>query len=48
MDLRQEEIKVTGYEKVVKFTDADSGLTAIISLHNTLLGPGLGGTRIYP
>ena len=48
MNLRQEEIKIAGYEKVVKFTDTDSGLTAIISLHNTLLGPGLGGTRIYP
>ena len=48
MDLREEVIEVAGYEKVIKFTDKDSGLTAIISLHNTKLGPGLGGTRIHP
>jgi len=48
MNLVQEEIEVADYEKVVKFTDADSGLTAIIAIHNTDLGPGLGGTRIYP
>ena len=46
--LKQEEIEIADYEKVVKFTDADSGLTAIIAIHNTDLGPGLGGTRIYP
>ena len=48
MNLVQEEIAVADYEKVVKFTDADSGLIAIIAIHNTDLGPGLGGTRIYP
>jgi leucine dehydrogenase len=48
MNLKQEEIEIADYEKVVKFTDPDSGLIAIIAIHNTDLGPGLGGTRIYP
>ncbi len=48
MDLKQEIIQVSGYEKVVKFTEEASGLKAIIAIHNTVLGPGLGGTRIYP
>lgn len=43
-----EEISVDGYEKVVKVTDDKSGLKAIICIHNTVLGPALGGTRIYP
>ncbi len=42
------EISVDGYESVVEISDADSGLHAIISVHNTALGPALGGTRIYP
>ena len=48
MDLKEELIEVSGYEKVVKFTEKNAGLVAIIVLHNTKLGPGLGGTRIYP
>ncbi len=37
-----------GHEKVVRVVDQDSGLRAIIALHNTNLGPGLGGCRMYP
>jgi len=48
MGLTQEVIKVPGYERVVKFTEERSGLVAIVAVHNTKLGPGLGGTRIYP
>lgn len=48
MDLKQELIHVPGYEKVIKFTEDSVGLIAIIALHNTQLGPGIGGTRIYP
>lgn len=48
MNVQEEILEVAGYEKVVKVTDADSGLTGIIAIHNTTLGPGLGGTRIYP
>ncbi len=33
---------------MVQFKDVDAGLIAIIAIHNTKLGPGLGGVRIYP
>lgn len=36
------------YEQVVFFTDAASGLRAIVAIHSTALGPALGGTRCYP
>jgi leucine dehydrogenase len=41
------EIGVEGYEKVVVATDERAGLKAIICIHNTTLGPALGGTRIH-
>ncbi len=46
--LHFEKIIVKGYEKVIKVTDPKAGLTAIIAIHNTTLGPALGGTRIQP
>lgn len=36
------------HEQVVFCHDADTGLRAIVALHSTALGPGLGGTRFYP
>jgi valine dehydrogenase (NAD+) len=36
------------HEQVVFCHDAASGLRAIIAIHSTALGPGLGGTRFYP
>ena len=42
------EIQVDGYEKVVRGRDADSGLHAIIAVHDTTLGPALGGMRMLP
>ena len=36
------------HEQVTFFTDPDTGLKAIIAIHNTNLGPALGGTRFYP
>ena len=48
MGLQSQELSIPGYEKVVKFTEEKSKLKAIIAIHNTDLGPGLGGTRIYP
>lgn len=36
------------HEQVVFCHDRASGLRAIIALHSTALGPGLGGTRFYP
>jgi leucine dehydrogenase len=35
------------YEQLVFCQDKSSGLKAIIAIHNTILGPGLGGTRMY-
>ncbi|MBU8896298.1 leucine dehydrogenase [Corallococcus sp. H22C18031201] len=34
-----------GYEAVHLLTDSKTGLRAIVGMHNTKLGPGLGGTR---
>jgi leucine dehydrogenase len=42
------EIPVKGYETVLQCDDKRSGLQAIISIHNTTLGPALGGTRMWP
>lgn len=36
------------HEEVVICYDKDSGLKAIIAIHNTTLGPALGGTRMWP
>lgn len=36
------------HSEVVLCTDPASGLQAIIAVHNTSLGPALGGCRIYP
>ncbi len=37
-----------GHEQVVFCHDETTGLRAIIALHSTALGPGLGGTRFHP
>ena len=36
-----------GHEQVVLCQDEKSGLKAIIAIHNTVLGPSLGGTRMW-
>lgn len=36
------------HEQVVFFQDKQSGLKAIVAIHNTTLGPALGGTRMWP
>jgi len=36
-----------GHEQVVFCHDQESGLKAIIAIHNTVLGPALGGTRMW-
>ncbi len=41
-------IDLAGHEQVVFCSDPDTGLRAIIALHDTALGPGLGGTRFHP
>ena len=35
------------HEQIVFCQDQSTGLKAIIAIHNTVLGPGLGGTRIW-
>ena len=40
--------QVAGHEQVVFCHDEPTGLKAIIAVHSTALGPGLGGTRFYP
>ncbi|MGR3973760.1 MAG: Glu/Leu/Phe/Val dehydrogenase dimerization domain-containing protein [Candidatus Rhabdochlamydia sp.] len=46
--LELKEIGVKGYEKVVVVSEERVNLKGIICIHSTLLGPALGGTRIYP
>ena len=41
------EIPVQGYEKVIRCDDSASGLHAFISVHDTTLGPALGGMRMW-
>lgn len=48
MALKIREIPTKGYERVVEGIDEDVGLHCIIAVHNTTLGPALGGTRMYP
>jgi leucine dehydrogenase len=36
-----------GHEQVTRFTDPDLGLTAIVAVHSTALGPALGGVRFW-
>ena len=42
------DLPVEGYERVVKAVDTESGLHAIVSIHDTTLGPALGGLRMWP
>jgi leucine dehydrogenase len=42
------EIPCKGYEKVVRCEDPATGLKALISVHDTTLGPALGGMRMWP
>ncbi|MDH5396961.1 MAG: leucine dehydrogenase [Cyclobacteriaceae bacterium] len=42
-----EEIAKFNHEQVVFCNDNHTGLKAIIAIHNTVLGPGLGGTRMW-
>lgn len=41
------QISFDGHEQVVFCNDKDTGLKAIIGIHNTILGPALGGTRMW-
>lgn len=41
------QVSFDGHEQVVFCQDVDTGLKAIIGIHNTVLGPALGGTRMW-
>ncbi|MHB9148077.1 MAG: Glu/Leu/Phe/Val family dehydrogenase [Candidatus Amoebophilus sp.] len=42
-----ESIITNKHEKVIYHYDEATGLKAIVAIHNTILGPGLGGARIW-
>lgn len=43
-----ETLDTTGHEQVVFCHNKNAGLKAIIAIHDTTLGPALGGTRMWP
>lgn len=43
-----EQMATMGHERVVVCSNPDIGLKAIIAVHSTVLGPGLGGCRMWP
>src|SRR3954463_14721738 len=42
------QLEAFGHKKVVYCNDEATGLKAIIAIHDTTLGPALGGTRMWP
>lgn len=42
------EMQAGGHEELVFWRDRVTGLRAIVAIHDTTLGPALGGTRMYP
>ncbi|GAB4147976.1 MAG: branched-chain amino acid dehydrogenase [Planctomycetota bacterium] len=46
--LKITEIPAEGYERIVRGDDPESGLHAYIAIHDTTLGPALGGLRMWP
>lgn len=46
--LKIKEISVPGYKKVIEGTDPKTNLHCYIAIHDSTLGPALGGTRMYP
>lgn len=43
-----EPMNAMGHEQILFCQDEETGLKAIIAIHNTVLGPSLGGTRMWP
>ena len=41
------QVSYDNHEQIVFCHDKDTGLKAIIGIHNTVLGPALGGTRMW-
>ena len=47
MALKIEDIKIEGYERVIHATNEATKLDCVIAIHNTKLGPALGGVRSW-
>ena len=47
MALKMVDLSIQGYERVTHFTDELTNLDCIIAIHNTKLGPALGGVRSW-
>ena len=45
--IKFETLQDYGHEQVVYCYNKEAGLKAIIAIHNTTLGPALGGTRMW-
>lgn len=43
-----EKLYSMGHEEVIFFSEPSCGLKAIVAIHDTTLGPALGGTRMWP
>lgn len=43
-----ENMQAAGHEQVTFFQDEKTGLKAIVAIHSTVLGPALGGCRVWP
>ncbi len=43
-----ESMEENEHEQIIVCSDPSSGLKAIIAIHNTILGPSLGGVRMWP
>jgi glutamate dehydrogenase/leucine dehydrogenase len=41
------DIRVAGYERVIRAVDHSSGLHALLCVHDTTMGPALGGLRMW-
>lgn len=46
--LKIKELRVPGFKRVIEAIDPIAGLHSFIAIHDTTLGPALGGARIYP
>ena len=46
MTLKVEVVEAGGYHRVLHGTNSETGLDAVVAVHNTILGTALGGCRI--
>lgn len=46
--LQIKDLKIDGYQRVIEAQDPEAGLHCFIAIHDSTLGPAIGGTRTYP